>query len=111
MFQDDIYPPCPSGEPALSADEWLAGVNKNPKLVEITSKGLGKETTSAVSLLSVSVHTHSHPPPPYPPYPPPLHRLLQSQLVSYPSKSLRGLPHLVVHRVLAVSVLSQCLQK
>ena len=41
MFQEDIYPPCFAGVPALSADEWLAGANKNPVLVPFTKDGLG----------------------------------------------------------------------
>lgn len=32
MFQDDIFPPCPSGEPALTAEEWASGVDKDPIL-------------------------------------------------------------------------------
>ena len=30
MFQEDIYPNCASVKPALSADEWAAGNNKDP---------------------------------------------------------------------------------
>lgn len=36
-FQDDIYPDCVSGEPALSASEWLSGENKEPKRAPIRS--------------------------------------------------------------------------
>jgi len=32
LFQDDLFPDCPSGEPALAADEWLSGKNAEPKL-------------------------------------------------------------------------------
>lgn len=32
LFQDDIFPPCRSDEPALSTDAWLAGENATPKL-------------------------------------------------------------------------------
>jgi len=32
VFQEDIYPDCYAGKPALSADEWLGGANKDPLL-------------------------------------------------------------------------------
>lgn len=35
MFQEDIYPPCPAGVPALTADEWVGGTNKDPVLMKI----------------------------------------------------------------------------
>lgn len=47
MFQEDIYPPCDAGIPALSADEWASGQNKPPVLVTITKDGLGSTTTGA----------------------------------------------------------------
>lgn len=31
IFQDDIYPDCYAGEPALTSQEWLSGQNSNPK--------------------------------------------------------------------------------
>jgi len=31
IFQDDIFPDCYAGEPALSADEWLGGQDAQPK--------------------------------------------------------------------------------
>jgi len=30
VFQEDIYPDTYAGKPALSADEWLSGTNKDP---------------------------------------------------------------------------------
>merc|ERR1712154_72056 len=30
VFQEDIFPDCYAGKPALSADEWLKGQNKDP---------------------------------------------------------------------------------
>lgn len=30
-YQDDIYPMTPGNRPALTAEEWLGGVNKGPK--------------------------------------------------------------------------------
>jgi len=32
MFQDDIFPDCFAGEPALTGDEWLGGEDAQPKL-------------------------------------------------------------------------------
>ena len=40
MFQDDIFPPCSSGKPALSAEEWASGTNKDPLLVAFSSDGI-----------------------------------------------------------------------
>ena len=40
MFQDDVFPPCPSGKPALTAEEWASGVDKDPLLVAFTKGGL-----------------------------------------------------------------------
>ena len=34
MFQDDIFPPCFAGTPALSAEEWIGGTDRVPKLVK-----------------------------------------------------------------------------
>lgn len=34
-FQSDIFPPCISDEPALTADEWFEGKNANPKLIDL----------------------------------------------------------------------------
>jgi Type of WD40 repeat len=35
MFQSDIYPPTASAEPALSAAQWLSGLNREPRLVSL----------------------------------------------------------------------------
>ena len=40
MFQDDIFPPFPSDEPALSAEEWASGQDKDPKLLAFTPDGI-----------------------------------------------------------------------
>jgi len=37
LFQDDLYPETPGEEAALSASEWLAGKNANPKLVSLAA--------------------------------------------------------------------------
>lgn len=39
MFQSDIFPPCPSEEPALTAEEWIGGVDKDPKLKPFGPEG------------------------------------------------------------------------
>jgi hypothetical protein len=39
MFQPDIFPDCPSGESALSAEEWTKGETKSPKLVAFSDGG------------------------------------------------------------------------
>ncbi|KAK9240157.1 hypothetical protein V1525DRAFT_354468 [Lipomyces kononenkoae] len=36
-FQADIYPDCPSGEPAISAAEWFDGKDAAPKLINLES--------------------------------------------------------------------------
>jgi len=35
IFQDDLYPPTFSGEPALTADAWLGGKNSPPKTTNL----------------------------------------------------------------------------
>jgi WD40 repeat protein len=35
MFQDDIFPDCASGEPALTSQQWLSGENSNPKTMSL----------------------------------------------------------------------------
>lgn len=35
MFQDDIYPHCHSAKPALSAEEWAAGSNADPNVMNM----------------------------------------------------------------------------
>jgi len=35
IFQDDIFPDCYAGEPALTADEWLAGKDAEPKTMSL----------------------------------------------------------------------------
>lgn len=52
MFQADIFPPCPSGEPALTAEEWIGGVDKDPKLMSFG--GDGQTVTSSAPKVSVS---------------------------------------------------------
>ncbi|MBN3318744.1 COR2B protein, partial [Atractosteus spatula] len=34
-YQEDIYPMTPGTEPALSADEWLSGINRDPVLMSL----------------------------------------------------------------------------
>lgn len=35
IFQDDLYPPTSSNEPALTADKWFGGANSNPKTTSL----------------------------------------------------------------------------
>jgi len=35
LFQDDLFPKTPGEEASLTADEWLAGQNADPKLVSL----------------------------------------------------------------------------
>jgi len=35
IFQDDLFPDCFSGEPALTASEWLSGKNEDPKVMSL----------------------------------------------------------------------------
>lgn len=39
MFQDDIYPPCESGIPALTGEEWASGISRPPRLLMFTGEG------------------------------------------------------------------------
>ena len=48
MFQDDIFPPCAAPTPALMADEWWAGTDKNPRLLAFTPDGLEETESKAV---------------------------------------------------------------
>jgi len=43
MFQDDLYPPTFSGEPNLTSEQWFAGENAQPKLVQLGSGFVKKE--------------------------------------------------------------------
>jgi len=44
MFQDDIFPDCFAGEPALTADEWLSGKNAEPKTRSLAPGFVQKKT-------------------------------------------------------------------
>jgi hypothetical protein len=39
-FQDDLFPPAPTGEPALTHAEWLAGGNKLPVCASLCPDGM-----------------------------------------------------------------------
>jgi WD40 repeat protein len=43
MFQDDIFPDCFAGEPALSADEWLSGKDAEPKTMSLAGGFVAKK--------------------------------------------------------------------
>jgi coronin-1B/1C/6 len=42
VFQSDIFPDCFAGEPALTADQWVAGENAEPKTISL-EKGFVKK--------------------------------------------------------------------
>jgi len=46
MFQDDIFPDCASGEPALTAQQWLSGENSNPKTMSLAPGFVQKKVTT-----------------------------------------------------------------
>jgi hypothetical protein len=39
VFQEDLYPPTLSGEPGLSAKEWLKGKNADPLMISLKPEG------------------------------------------------------------------------
>jgi len=47
IFQPDLFPDCFSGEPALSADEWLGGQNAEPKTGSMEGGFVKKENASS----------------------------------------------------------------
>jgi len=49
-FQADIYPPTYAGEPAHTADEWLAGSNAAPMIKSLNPKDEGKAQTQDLDM-------------------------------------------------------------
>jgi len=49
LFQDDIFPDCYAGEPALSAAEWLGGANANPKTVSLQGGFVKKDKPQSIN--------------------------------------------------------------
>ena len=49
VFQEDLYPPSASSEPAHSCDEWLAGSNRPPKLVSLNPSASSSSAAAAVA--------------------------------------------------------------
>jgi len=49
MFQDDIYPPTPGADPALTAAEWVAGQTKEPTLISLEGGFVAKEKPEFVA--------------------------------------------------------------
>jgi len=43
MFQDDIFPDCPSDEPAINAAEWFSGTNAAPRTMSLAPGFTKKE--------------------------------------------------------------------
>jgi hypothetical protein len=59
-FADDIFPDTASGEPALTADEWLGGANAPPKKISLRDGFVVVEATfvsSAVDAPDAPAHT------------------------------------------------------
>ena len=56
MFQEDIFPPCFAGEPSLSAEEWIAGENKERVMQTITKAGLGVTSGGGDSVNTCVIH-------------------------------------------------------
>ncbi len=52
MLQDDIFKTCFAPTPALSADEWASGVDKDPILYEYTRDGLVELSPAACQVVS-----------------------------------------------------------
>ena len=52
MFQEDIFPPCEAGKPSLTAEEWIAGTDKDPWLVKFTRDGLQEMTLEESQIVS-----------------------------------------------------------
>eukprot|EP00743_Colponemidia_sp_Colp-15_P000184 GILK01000213.1.p1 GENE.GILK01000213.1~~GILK01000213.1.p1 ORF type:complete len:460 (-),score=64.16 GILK01000213.1:141-1478(-) len=52
-FQEDIFPDCPGAEPALSAEQWFAGENKNPILVSLKPGAEQSSTHSPVARVPI----------------------------------------------------------
>lgn len=44
VFQDDIFPDCFAGEPALTAEEWLSGKDAEPKTMSLAPGFVQKKT-------------------------------------------------------------------
>ena len=54
MFQEDIFPPCEAGKPSLTAEEWIAGTDKDPWLVKFTRDGLQDMTLEESQIVSIN---------------------------------------------------------
>ncbi|KAK9479953.1 hypothetical protein V1514DRAFT_290574 [Lipomyces japonicus] len=53
-FQSDIYPDCPSAEPAISATEWFGGKDAAPKLISLEAVYEGQIPVAVASEIPVS---------------------------------------------------------
>jgi coronin-1B/1C/6 len=54
LFQDDIFPDCYAGEPALSASEWLGGSNAEPKTVSLQGGFVKKDKPQSINFEKVA---------------------------------------------------------
>ncbi|KAG7485201.1 coronin-2A isoform X2 [Solea senegalensis] len=48
-YQEDIYPMTPGNKPALTAEEWLSGINKDPVLMSLKPGSQIVESNSEIS--------------------------------------------------------------
>uniref|UniRef100_A0A9J7XBF8 Coronin 2B n=1 Tax=Cyprinus carpio carpio TaxID=630221 RepID=A0A9J7XBF8_CYPCA len=57
-YQEDIYPMTPGTEPALSADEWLSGINRGKDLQLYSEKKyLKRKTKAQINRIHVCMYT------------------------------------------------------
>lgn len=45
-FQAELYPPCRAQESALKIEEWLAGTNKNPVMMEFDPENAAQDESA-----------------------------------------------------------------
>lgn len=48
-FQDDLFPPCFSGQPSHNAEEWQRGSEKAPMKMDMRPRSLGVATDPAAA--------------------------------------------------------------
>ncbi len=53
-FQEDLYPPTFSGVASHTADEWLAGSDKPPRLCSLDPAEAGKEVASTTTIAAAA---------------------------------------------------------
>jgi len=56
-FQEDLYPPCISGEPSLKAEEWTSGRDADPKRMSLNPETGGRPQIHQRSTIQVSTQS------------------------------------------------------